>query len=222
MATADVPAARYFTLFPKLAVELRLRIWRLTFPPTRVLEIPITAESRTLQHQPSAASPVALFVNCESRYETLRLYRPLMRHSHIAFVERKAIYFDPDVDIIRIREHPHTFFFWEAYPLKQFLSEGGVLDYVKHITFHNAFWGPDDEANFKETKDEDMRFHCFKALESLKLVFYPGYSLILDYVAEDCRVVMEWYLENFKMANPDCKIPKITTVFPPLQGTDKL
>ena len=169
MATLEEPKPESFTLFPKLPIELRLRIWRLTFPPSRVLKIPVVPSRPSLQRQLSACNPVALFVNHESRSEALRLYRPLMRHSDNASGPTKAVYFDPDTDItcIGVTATP----FWESQPLEIFVSEGGVLDYIKHVKFCGILWDAVEAAVFKREKVDNMCFHHFKALESINMAF---------------------------------------------------
>ncbi|KAE9374348.1 hypothetical protein N431DRAFT_533189 [Stipitochalara longipes BDJ] len=195
-----------FMLFPKLAIELRLRIWRLSFPPTRVLELPVIVGGSPLEYKRSSVNPVALFVNHESRSEALRIYRPLMRRSCYAFRQRKAIsiviYFNPNTDIIRIREIGASPF-WNARPIKSFVSDGGIIDHIKHITSYNVLWYELPESKFLATKDEDMCFHYFKALEKINLVFFENYTLCKDSIAQDCKATVERYLEKHKKANPD-------------------
>ncbi|PQE29464.1 hypothetical protein CJF32_00003219 [Rutstroemia sp. NJR-2017a WRK4] len=66
-----------FTLFPLLPAELRLKIWRQSFPPSRT--IVLTPNPSTTQAS-SAPLPTTLSVCSESRAETLHHYTILYRH----------------------------------------------------------------------------------------------------------------------------------------------
>jgi hypothetical protein len=63
--------ATTFTCFPKLALELRLMIWRATFPRGRKVKLPAQLRSFTYYGPPL---PSTLMTNQESRTETLRHY----------------------------------------------------------------------------------------------------------------------------------------------------
>ena len=60
-----------FTLFPKLPIELRQKVWRHAFPPPRVVLISLY---HGLVTPPSITTLPTLWVNHESRSETLRDY----------------------------------------------------------------------------------------------------------------------------------------------------
>jgi hypothetical protein len=201
-----------FTLFPKLAVELRLRIWRFSFP-TRVFELSSKGGRTALTPHSASANPVALFINHESRSEALKVYRPLVRGSFWdACHRRKLIYFNPNNDIVRLREECH---FWNASIVETFISGGGILDHIKHLTFTNVLWY--DVHKFLAAPDGAMSFHCFKALETISLVFFENYPMGRESVAQDCKTEVERYLKEYKKANPDYKVPKIITFYPPFK-----
>ncbi|KAE8443157.1 hypothetical protein EG329_002326 [Mollisiaceae sp. DMI_Dod_QoI] len=74
---------REFTLFPKLPVEIRLRIWRKCFPGPRTVHIepgfsyeepPSKLAQRTEMLKCDIPTPRTLQINSESRQETLRNY----------------------------------------------------------------------------------------------------------------------------------------------------
>jgi hypothetical protein len=207
-----------FTLFPKLAVELRLRIWRFSFH-TRLFELSSTKGGGTaLTPHSASANTVALFVNRESRSEALKVYRPLVRGSFWdEFHRRKLIYFNPNNDIVRLREESH---FWNASIVETFVSGGGVLEHIKHITFNNVLWY--DAHKFLDAPDGAMSFHCFKALETISLEFFENYPVGRESVAQDCKAEVEHYLEEYKKANPDYNVPKIITFYPPFKREGEL
>lgn len=93
---------RSFTLFPKLPIELRLKIWRSTFPRNRSIDLHKWAMARTykfLEEGEGLPAPVTLYVNSESRQETLKHY----------FILREKIgcsrpdFFNPTLDRVYIQ-----------------------------------------------------------------------------------------------------------------------
>jgi hypothetical protein len=64
-AAARVAARTTFKLFPKLPIELRLKIWRHSFPPSRQINICPLEMVSTLELG-SPPLPTALYVNRES------------------------------------------------------------------------------------------------------------------------------------------------------------
>ena len=79
--TANEETPDSFSLFHKLPIELRLKIWRYTFPRGRYVDLddyngfPIYSSFQTNGHLGKEPwLPIALSVNKESRQETLRHY----------------------------------------------------------------------------------------------------------------------------------------------------
>lgn len=78
----EAKSSRQFSIFPNLPLEIRLKIWRITFPPPRYYILSVhcypTAEiSRNLSKLSSyekQSVPVSLSINRESRAETLKHY----------------------------------------------------------------------------------------------------------------------------------------------------
>jgi hypothetical protein len=76
-----------FTLFPKLPIELRLKIWRLALPPGRHVKMDLshhfsespTAPEYVTMKEDEHSPPITLYVNRESREETLRHYTVIFR-----------------------------------------------------------------------------------------------------------------------------------------------
>jgi hypothetical protein len=104
-----------FHLFPKLPVELRLKIWKLNMPEARILKI--STATRTYNSatggvtysakivKPSCTTPPNLHVNQESRTEALKLYKPIFatRLGHPVFFDFSKDYLWFVGDCIRIR-----------------------------------------------------------------------------------------------------------------------
>jgi hypothetical protein len=96
-----------FALFPKLPIELRLKVWRNTFPRGRYVDLddyhgfPIYSSIKTngpFGKEP--CPPIALSVNKESRRETLR-------HYIIVFLEDplpRRIFYNPSLDAAYVED----------------------------------------------------------------------------------------------------------------------
>ena len=92
-----------FTLLPQLPFELRLKIWRHTFPGPRVVKVNsygIVKEDGYQFHAFYSTSPIptTLSICTGSRAEVLRLYHPSfgMRYPAIPSI----IYFNYDIDML--------------------------------------------------------------------------------------------------------------------------
>jgi len=98
-----------FTLFPKLPVELRLRIWAFALPGPTVVKI-LTEYFGIINIDYS--QPILLEVNHESREVVLKSYTPLFRSLPKKELSGKAglqpipeypIYFNPSIDTLSFR-----------------------------------------------------------------------------------------------------------------------
>jgi hypothetical protein len=95
-----------FTKFPKLPPELRLRIWRDTFPEEiRKFKIDPRVAGGRPGRLLKASNPITLRINDESRAETLRYYKVLLEHAN-GFKN----YYNPGIDCIVIY---HWWPFWD-------------------------------------------------------------------------------------------------------------
>jgi hypothetical protein len=83
-----------FTVFPKLPVELRFKIWKLALPGTRVVAINFDYESETITS--SARIPAALHTCRESRLEALKVYKLTFGY----LMDPGKVYFNPFSDIL--------------------------------------------------------------------------------------------------------------------------
>jgi hypothetical protein len=94
-----------FTLFNQLPIEIRLKIWHCAFPSARRIELGLNG-CAFYRHPPRPSlisiscaepNPVTLFINQESRHETLAHYT-----LNIAVLPGQYFYFDPRIDILSL------------------------------------------------------------------------------------------------------------------------
>ena len=91
-----------FTLFPKLPIEVRLKIWRLAFPTNRKLELHFVIINQfDILLAAVSSNPVTLYVNQESREETLRFYEEAFHG-----IGDGTIYLNPDSDTVLFTSAP--------------------------------------------------------------------------------------------------------------------
>ncbi|KAG4430637.1 hypothetical protein IFR05_013886, partial [Cadophora sp. M221] len=92
-----VPATE-FHIFSNLPAELRFKIWILSLPGPRTVELHYNAlASRAVSCTPA---PVALHTSLDSRHEALKLYSPLFKDS----VLNAVIYIDIHLDTLYLSE----------------------------------------------------------------------------------------------------------------------
>jgi hypothetical protein len=94
-----------FTFFNLLPTEIRLKIWHCAFPSTRRIELGLSG-CPFYRHPPrpnlltiscAEPNPITLFINKESRHETLAHYT-----LNIAILPGQYFYFDPRIDILSL------------------------------------------------------------------------------------------------------------------------
>jgi hypothetical protein len=103
----DIPVT--FTLFPKLPIELRLKIWQLSFPSCHEVNF---AAIRTLslwrgkevtEMEDNLPLPISLSINQESRRETLKHYSVVLRSGYTGTARHREIekpfYYNPKLDV---------------------------------------------------------------------------------------------------------------------------
>jgi len=69
-----------FELFPKLPIELRLKVWKLSMPGPRRVDVRFLSDGRRGDHEFTAEMPVLLHVCQESRNEVLKKYEVIFKH----------------------------------------------------------------------------------------------------------------------------------------------
>ncbi|KAK7953286.1 hypothetical protein PG988_013980 [Apiospora saccharicola] len=92
-----------FKPFTRLPIELRLKIWRLTWKPKEIWANKALFEcfDEEFKHHytlPDGNLPVTAWVNQESRKETLRFYRKLAESQYYVFDS----YFNPEMDSLQL------------------------------------------------------------------------------------------------------------------------
>lgn len=170
-----------FTVFPRLPIELRLKIWRYTFQP-RVLTITeldvdgrdywtcererFAGRSVDIYCKSTCPVPVALQVCQESRGEALRAYQlSFGTDNHPAI-----IYFNPDLDIV--------------YPILHFVDEIDArvdpdsLARIRSLCFTFDILGDDSVGISTRLKLSELKGHLnrFSALKQLYLAIDSGYN----------------------------------------------
>jgi hypothetical protein len=84
-----------FTLFPNLPIEVRLKIWKFSFPTGRRVALPFLPKTSPLEmnvtFEPDDGSglPVTLYINKEGREETLKHHSILLRSNVSQSHQRK-------------------------------------------------------------------------------------------------------------------------------------
>jgi hypothetical protein len=97
-----VPAAKTFTPFTKLPLELRLKIWKLAAPEPGIFSVfgPWVIRNNTDITIPALRKlPAMLMVNTEARSQALKLFSPLFRYQI-----GKIVYFDQENDTLYFKD----------------------------------------------------------------------------------------------------------------------
>jgi hypothetical protein len=127
--TPPVKTLNTFPLFPNLPTELRLQIWRLSFPRGRQVNFaafrtnisPRHSEVIRKQDLLSSPLPITLFVNKESRKETMKHYLVVSRRGYTGNLrteDEQPFCYNPNLDVAWIapitimRHYPEH---WMAY-----------------------------------------------------------------------------------------------------------
>jgi 2EXR family len=166
--------------------RLRLKIWRLSYPGKQVINFGSAGHDLL-------NNPATLFINRESRSETLGCYRLL-------FSEPRYLYFNPNIDIVKFGRFDLGA--WSVTKvIDKFDYHGGVFDHVKHITFCDIIL----LAQFPLQGGSQL--YKFKALEKLHLVMH---RYCPAHWGRHCRDELEQALQKHKAAFPDYKIPEVS------------
>ncbi|KAH8795455.1 hypothetical protein BGZ57DRAFT_947028 [Hyaloscypha finlandica] len=158
------PVLQEFTLFPRLPAELRLRIWAASKPGPRVVEIEF--DNRLSFETLSPTSPPSLLAVCrDSRNETLKFYRKLLKPSNNGRWFQ-TIYFDPHTDILYLPEGVSRI--GNFHSVLQDIDPG-ILVRIQHLALDLSSW----EENVSE--DEDFRIlREFENLQRATIVLASG------------------------------------------------
>jgi hypothetical protein len=90
-----------FTLFPKLPIELRLKIWKESYEP-RIIELRFAQKWNMCRYDFIIPKfPPVLHVNKEARLESLKYYKFSFKHRHC----RRPVLFNFSIDTLHIRDY---------------------------------------------------------------------------------------------------------------------
>jgi hypothetical protein len=167
MATMSIPsdqadkpsikAPHTFTLFPRLPIELRLRIWRLGFAHGRQVSFTAFApgltpkDSEVIQKKDLLSSPlpITLFVNNESRKETMKHYLVVSRRGHTGKLRKEdeqPFCYNPKLDVAWIA--PMTIFWVPTLSWMKYLKSKAPEAFSKTKVLEVRFWDWDTAFNF--------------------------------------------------------------------------
>jgi hypothetical protein len=101
----SIPEEGEFAFFNQLPVEIRLKIWHRALPSTRKIELGLNgcafyrhpSRPNLISISCAEPNPITLFINQESRQETLARYT-----LNIAVLPGQYFYFDPRIDILSL------------------------------------------------------------------------------------------------------------------------
>ena len=206
--TSTMTALETFDLFPKLPIELRLKIWKLSFPIGRHITFPFLKPANYIlpPFEDRSEFPVTLRINHESRTETLKNYSVVF---HGNSRKETAFVYSPTFDITWM-----DFFFghnepdtmdalvskWQAKVPKHF-SETKVLE-VRHWDWHCGVFDStrvgasvpiwiDGKGLHGDTETQMKPFLYFPGLETVKLVRcgdYHAYYLVSVHTLKPTQV----------------------------------
>ena len=172
--SADLPALKEFTLFPKLPKELRIKVWQFAAREPRIVEVCQSQDAQYITYgtprddwdsknsapfYSPTALPVILHINVESRTIALEHYSISFPHdSHPA-----QIYYNPAVDILYFpawcfRYHIDHF---------EFVTPPEIKNTIRRIAIDNLVWFSGWEDG---TINNQIHIDQFKNLEEMLLV----------------------------------------------------
>ncbi|KAL3417918.1 hypothetical protein PVAG01_10928 [Phlyctema vagabunda] len=210
-----------FECFPALPLELRLKIWRHTFPAFRIVGISHQFASHQFTGWRSPdASPITLQVNQESREETLKHYK-------LSFGTRLApatIYFNSKLDSLRFgygagKDYLESQKTW---------LESGSSPYLLNL-FIGTHYFPDPKLRMFASNYESLRFMIIDVDEDIydrkylcwgeirHLINLEDLTLIPWNVAQEMEEVLAMFKSTLDKAVqdfPDWTVPDITVVSP--------
>lgn len=121
-----------FTLFPHLAVELRVLIWQHACQISRVVEV------RYIPHEQRCTSrsrpPAVLHVSRESRYEALHMYKLCFSTP----VAESHIYFNPTIDVLYRPRYRDMGYDETLRNFKSYLARPSELDNLRQLALDHV------------------------------------------------------------------------------------
>ncbi|KAL2067708.1 hypothetical protein VTL71DRAFT_15804 [Oculimacula yallundae] len=184
LAVQDRPLAN-FPLFKKLPLELRLMIWRATFPAGRLLSLNSKAFSLLQRPTPGGGFclPISLHVNRESRQETKIHYRIIFPsevqelHPSAPFDSRAPVFLRQTLCFSATRDfmyHNEASFYWASL-LEDYFPD--IWDKVEHLVVRLDY--------LDDLEDFALEFYPYRGLQKLTLIEAKGWTEILASPGDD-------------------------------------
>jgi hypothetical protein len=200
--------ATSFTLFPRLPLELRLKIWQTMLPGPRTVNIQYKMKYDEFDGKKVSSFtgwtsfdpvPVALHVCQESREESLKRYQT----SFGSYFHASKIYFDFSKDILRFGADDGSS--KNIYLLDIFLGGGyhGANDVEKVRSMIVSI--NDDLYARRYFIWNEIRL--FTSLEELKIVVWEE-----DFTTDEIMRFYRSSLRNVAVAHPEWTVPRISVV----------
>ncbi|KAI9650440.1 hypothetical protein NHQ30_000455 [Ciborinia camelliae] len=189
-----------FHCFPLLVKELRLKIWQFAFPPPRRVELRPHRFCRKKSHdhackciaKHTAPLPVTLFVNCESRSETLRHYRVIKLEAEAQGTfngKVKPLCFDPSRDILYTNIYDMIDFkiasWMVPFIVNRYLDRDSFKG-VKVLEVRSWVWS-DTGIGESLSKASFVGLGVFNQLEEIRLMLHHPKQYLSRYCSE-CKV----------------------------------
>jgi hypothetical protein len=210
------PKLETFTIFPKLPIELRRMIWRLTFPSRRMIDLTLALQHLgrfcTRRRPADPKLPVALHVNQESRSIALKTYYILFQQQPRWVNKRqptgmRPICFDPRVDLVLSDLNDILVL---MLPGKVFGKDLECLNLIKTLEIRNFRWNVEAIWNGKCTADalyysKGGVLKYLRGLEEIHLVSRPEDVIFDDPVedSEDCFWWLKSCFDELRKSDPE-------------------
>lgn len=105
--STDAPLTT-FTCFSKLPPELRIKIWRFTFPGQRLVEVRRHVTPMGFKFLTPAPVPVALHINAESRHEAMKVFTLCFAYRQFGVDEPARIPLNLKIDVLTFKSLTYT------------------------------------------------------------------------------------------------------------------
>ncbi|KAE9366469.1 hypothetical protein N431DRAFT_487062 [Stipitochalara longipes BDJ] len=205
-------------MFQNLATEIRLKIWRATFPPPRRVDVGIFGLRFREMSKPSHP-PISLFVNQESRKETQRHYEVIYYDYEISSLSKerfkRVTFFSPQRDVLVIDGEVAIF---RVNQLKAAVSQLSVqlsagLGSIRAIEFKNLNW----VVVFVHPLPGDLHqrpniWWVIKEFRGLRTIDFTMPFASSEVYSGPCKAVVEAFLEKHKQMYDGGVPPKVTFV----------
>ena len=204
---------REFSLLKELPTELHLKIWRLAFPHGALVRLTYYHEKKQI-----VPHPPTLQANHESRVETLRHYKILLKEPSsfkLLRLRENLIYFDPARDILALDTR---IAFWSSGRLCSALAEKEESLVLAQFLIINGFRWSGPHSPFKPLQngglwqvDKYITLHYFKNIATLDVFLSKNSRWMLEDRGGDlCALKILEYFEKRAAVESMGIIPEVT------------